>query len=92
MHYDCAVNCGVGGAAKQLQRALNDLGKSVGIDGVIGPLSLAAISELPIDKLTARYLKVRETFYQGLVAKNPSQGSFLNGWLNRLARLQAEVS
>ena len=93
VHYDCAVNCGVGGAAKQLQRALNELAGAevVRIDGVIGPASLAAIERVDWRELTKQYLKVREAFYNGLVAKNASQGAFLKGWLNRLNRLKAEV-
>jgi lysozyme family protein len=92
VHYDCAVNCGVSSAAKQLQRALNDLGKQVTIDGVIGPLSLKAVSELPNDKLTAACLSVRESFYTALAAENPSQGVFLKGWLNRTARVRQEAA
>ena len=91
VHYDCAVNCGVGGAAKQLQRALNNIGKKVSIDGVIGPLSLAAVSEVQQDKLIACYIDVRVEFYHGLVAKNPSQGVFLKGWLNRLEMMRRET-
>jgi lysozyme family protein len=93
VHYDCAVNCGVGGAAKQLQRALNDLAETdvVGIDGVIGPASLTAIERVDWRELTKQYLAVRAFYYNGLVAKNASQGVFLKGWLNRLARLKSEV-
>ncbi|MDR1875860.1 MAG: hypothetical protein LBQ90_12710 [Synergistaceae bacterium] len=93
IHYDCAVNCGVGGAAKQLQRALNDLagGNVINIDGVIGPASLAAIERVDLMEICRKYLEIRASFYHGLVAKTPTQGDFLNGWLNRLARIRAEV-
>jgi lysozyme family protein len=94
VHYDCAVNCGVGGAAKQLQRSLNNLAKSavVVIDGVIGPASLAAINRVDCQELVRCYLDVRTAYYNGIVAKNSSQGDFLKGWLGRLARVGAEVS
>lgn len=94
VHYDCAVNCGVGGAAKQMQRAINNAsGRAVvSIDGVIGPKSLEAIGKDKLTDLTEAYLRVRESFYYGLVAKNASQGDFLKGWLNRLARLRGEVA
>jgi lysozyme family protein len=93
VHYDCAVNCGVGGAAKQLQRAMNDLAGAevVRIDGVIGPASLAAVERVDWRELTRQYLEVRAAYYNGLVAKNSSQGVFLKGWLNRLNRLKSEV-
>ena len=92
-HYDCAVNAGVGGAAKQLQRAVNEIaGKNiVSIDGVIGPATLKAIDALDAKKLFDSYLSVRESFYRGLVAKTPSQGAFLNGWLKRLERVRKEA-
>lgn len=94
VHYDCAVNCGVGGAAKQLQRALNELAGSsvVSVDGVVGPKSLEAIGRVDLSLLIAKYLEVRTAYYHGLVAKNPSQGDFLNGWLNRMERIRREVA
>jgi lysozyme family protein len=87
------VNCGVGGAAKQLQRALNELagGAVVNIDGVVGPATLAAIGRVEWQALAKKYIDVRTAYYNGLVAKNSSQGVFLEGWLNRLNRLRAEV-
>jgi type VI secretion system secreted protein VgrG len=93
VHYDCAVNCGVSGAAKQLQRALNDLAGAevVRVDGVIGPASLAAVDRVDWREITRQYLEVRRAYYNGLVAKNSSQGKFLEGWLNRLGRLKTEV-
>jgi lysozyme family protein len=63
----------------------------VTIDGVIGPASLAAIERVDWRELTRQYLVVRAAYYNGLVAKNASQGVFLKGWLNRLARLKSEV-
>ena len=42
--------------------------------------------------LINRYLAIREAYYRGIVANNPSQGKFLNGWLNRLNTLRKEVA
>jgi len=93
-HFDCAVNSGVSGAGKLLQRSINDLltARKITVDGIIGPDSLRAVGEVPLDALTARYLDVREMFYRGLVAKDPGQGTFLPGWLNRLKRLRREIA
>jgi lysozyme family protein len=91
VHYDCAVNCGVNGAGKQLQRAVNNLGGKLGIDGVIGPLSLEAINNYNLAVLIKEYCNVREDFYRGLVLKNPSQGVFLNGWLRRVNTIRTEA-
>jgi hypothetical protein len=34
---------------------------------------------------------VREDFYRGIVARKPSQGVFLKGWMNRLNALRKEL-
>jgi lysozyme family protein len=91
IHYDCAVNCGVGSAGKQLQRVLNNLGHNLTVDGVVGPLSLAAVASVQPDSLITEYLNVRAKFYHGLVAKDTRQGAFLKGWLNRLNTIEKEV-
>ena len=88
VHYDCAVNCGVGGAAKQLQRALRGLGASITIDGAVGPKTLGAIAEYPVEAIAQEYLRVREAFYRGLVSRDPKQGNFLQGWMNRLEKIR----
>lgn len=92
VHYDCAINCGNGGAAKQLQRALIDLGADIKVDAVVGPKTLSAISQFPLQDIVKSYLKTREKYYYGIVNKNQSQNDFLKGWLNRLDRLEALVS
>jgi lysozyme family protein len=93
VHYDCAVNSGVGGAAKMLQRSLNELAGSevARVDGIIGPDSLTAIGRVDVDALTRKYLEVREAFYYALVSRDPGQSGFLTGWLNRVNGLRKEV-
>jgi lysozyme family protein len=46
--FDCAINHGVGGAGRLLQRALNAMGHTIplAVDGVIGPKTLAAVQKL----------------------------------------------
>ena len=88
VHYDCAVNSGVGGAAKQLQRALRNLGAGVTIDGAVGPKTMGAIAEHPTEAVAQEYLRVREAFYRGLVSRDPKQGNFLQGWMNRLEKIR----
>jgi lysozyme family protein len=39
-----------------------------------------------------RYLDLRATFYRQIVAQNPGQERFFNGWMNRLDRLRKEVA
>ncbi len=74
--FDCAVNCGVGTAARILQRALD-----VADDGIIGPLTLAALNRINADKLARRMLAHRIRFYTKL-SNWPAFGA---GWVNRLA-------
>ena len=88
VHYDCAVNCGVGGAAKQLQRTLRNLGAGITIDGAIGPKTMRAIAKHSTEAVAQEYLRVREAFYRGLVSRDPKQGNFLQGWMNRLEKIQ----
>jgi lysozyme family protein len=93
VHFDTAVNFGVGGAAKLLQRSLNDLAgtKVVTVDAVIGPASLNAIDRVDVNALCEKYLEVREAAYYGLVARDKGQGAFIKGWLNRIARIRKEI-
>lgn len=91
-HFDTAVNSGVGGAGKLLQRAVNDLSiRKITVDGIIGPDSLRAIGDLDLMTLTRQQMIVREAFFRGLVTRDPGQGVFLQGWLNRVNRLRREV-
>jgi len=88
IHFDSAVNLGVGTAAKFLQSALG-----VVSDGNIGPATLAALSACTdIPGLCIVYLNVRQAHYNSIVASNPGDAKFLTGWTNRVNALQAWVS
>lgn len=86
-HFDWCVNHGVIGAAYTLQAALR-----VSQDGIIGPVTLAAIASAAQANRTgvivARYLTLRDQWYRADVAQNPSQAVFLEGWLNRVDNLR----
>ena len=53
-------------------------------DGVVGPITLAAVNDQEprafFDKIKAE----REAFLWRIVKKTPSQKRFINGWINRL--------
>lgn len=75
MHFDAAVNHGVGGAIRFLQAALR-----VAADGEIGPMTLAAARSGPSDEILARYASLRRQRYRDL-----SQFQrFGRGWLRRV--------
>lgn len=76
--FDAAVNSGTGQAALWLQRALG-----VTADGVIGPKTLAAASQVNAEALRMRVLAQRLKF----MAKLPNWPAFSRGWANRIADL-----
>ena len=97
LHFDAAVNHGVGGAAKLLQRTVNNyaakagLNARVDVDGAIGPKTLSALCQCldlkgNVSLICEIYCNEREKYYKSIVENNPSQGVFLRGWLNRLER------
>lgn len=77
-HFDASVNHGVGRAAKFLQHCVN-----VVADGVIGPITLAAVNKREPVELIKALSSVRSDFYHSIVKNNPSQAKFLKGWLRR---------
>ena len=75
MHFDAAVNHGVGRAARMLQEAAR-----VPVDGAIGPITLAAVRGAAELVLIARYADIRRAAYRRL----PIFARFGRGWLARV--------
>ena len=97
LHFDAAVNHGVGGAAKLLQRTINNYAAKAGldarveVDGAVGPKTLSALCQCldlkgNVQLICEIYCNEREKYYRSIVENNPSQKVFLKGWLNRLER------
>ena len=61
MHFDAAVNHGVGAAARMLQEAAGAT-----IDGEIGPETLTAVRAMPVRELLERYAGIRRQRYRSL--------------------------
>lgn len=78
IHFDTAVNMGVGSAVKLLQQA-----GGITEDGIIGPDTLVKSATVS----PAEYLLYRLARYTSIVEKNPSQLLFIKGWANRVLRL-----
>jgi hypothetical protein len=72
IHFDAAVNHGVGKANQLLEQARQSSNRD----------------EMSIIR---KYLEIREDYYYAIVASNPAQQRFLQGWLNRLTRLRNKV-
>ena len=75
MHFDAAVNHGIGRAAHMLQEAAG-----VAPDGAIGPQTLAAVRSANQLSLIARYADIRRAAYRRLSIFS----RFGRGWLRRV--------
>jgi lysozyme family protein len=89
-HFDACVNTGLAQAAKFLQRTVGTRD-----DSLIGPLTLGALTatlerESP-SVLAARLARQRVAFYRQLAKRDPEQRVFLQGWLNRVEKLEATL-
>lgn len=74
MHFDAAVNHGVGAASRMLQEAAGAT-----IDGDLGPETRAAIARHTVRQLVSRYAEIRRARYRAL----PHFWRFGKGWLRR---------
>lgn len=84
VHFDAVINNGPVNAAKFIQRALG-----VKDDGVIGPKTMAAVKAIvDVKAFCITTLEKRDNFFRAIVAAKPKQAKYLNGWLNRTARVR----
>lgn len=77
---DMGVNHGTPNATRMLQRALDVLP-----DAVMGPITLAALSQLTPPRAYARVVAERARFYGQIISRDHTQAEFAGGWMNRLA-------
>lgn len=74
--FDAAVNSGVGQAVRWLQRAVG-----VADDGKLGPITLKAVSALPVGSVVLAFNAERLSFMTNL----STWPSFGKGWARRIA-------
>jgi lysozyme family protein len=86
-HFDACVNHGIGNATKLLQKALG-----VTPDGVIGPVTEAAIHRADPDRLLNDMGWTRLRFYFDICQRRPASKVFLMGWVLRLLKLRKRVA
>lgn len=84
LHFDSVVNHGVGRGAVFLQRAAG-----VTADGDIGPATLAAAQSKGDVAMCNAVCDIRAQYYRDIVAKDATQGKYLNGWLRRIDEMRA---
>jgi lysozyme family protein len=75
--FDAAVNSGIGAAIRMLQRAVG-----VVDDGIVGPITLAAISSKPVVSVVALFNAERLEFMTDL----STWRTFGRGWAKRIAQ------
>lgn len=80
---DCCVNMGARGGVKLLQQAINALGGSIKVDGIIGPVTREQCAQCDHKQLTNTLVDHRIKFYEELAARRPKDRRFLKGWLLR---------
>ena len=86
MLFDASVNHGIKPAVQQLQRAVR-----VSDDGIIGTKTLEAVRVTNSRQLMMRIAVERGRSYAKIIAANPTQKRFLDGWFNRLIELVNEA-
>ena len=83
--FDVSVNSGPRRAVRMLQQAV---GANL-VDGMFGPATMKAVAEMAPADIVARLDRARRAFYRSLVDRDPSQGRFITGWLNRVTATTA---
>mgnify|MGYP001371792330 len=78
--FDMAVNMGSVKAIVILQLSLG-----LSPDGIFGEKTNAAANQATTAVVLSNVCAIQSAYYQGIVARNPSQGKFLTGWLRRAA-------
>ncbi len=85
--FDTAVNMGPNTAIRLLQQGLSDLGYILKVDGIAGAttskIAHSAVAKFGAKPVIDALLDLRRQRYLKIVANDPSQDAFLNGWLNR---------
>ena len=79
IYFDMCVNMGKRTAVKILQRAANNKGKNIDVDGGLGPMTIKALDGVESDRVKAFRVK----YYADLVNAKPEQERFYFGWFKR---------
>lgn len=91
--YDAAVNHGRSRAVKLAQQAYNTISPAhkLAVDGLLGPLTRAALAQTDTPEAHEAMLSERWRFYENIMARDPSQRRFHDGWRNRVNNLRRYI-
>jgi lysozyme family protein len=81
--FDMMVNMGARKAVQIAQRALADCGRPVAVDGILGPVTAAALDAVPTECLRREICALQARFYDHLIERRPSLSVFRRGWSAR---------
>ena len=79
IYFDMCVNMGKRTAVKVLQRAANNKGRDIEVDGGLGPMTIGALKGVELDRVRAFRVK----YYVDLITAKPEQEKFYLGWFRR---------
>ncbi len=80
--FDHAVNAGVGGASKMVQRVLNSFGANLVVDGQIGAQTLHVLNVTNQNRFFDAFKKARVSYYISI--SGGSNSVFAKGWIKRV--------
>jgi len=80
--FDHAVNAGVGGASKLVQKVLNSFGATLKVDGEIGAQTLHVLNVTDQIRFFDAYKKARGSYYISI--SGGSNSVFAKGWIKRV--------
>ncbi len=80
--FDHAVNAGVGGASRLVQKILNSFGATLKVDGAIGAQTLHVLNVTDQVRFFDAFKQARIHFYQS--ASKGSNAVFAKGWIKRV--------
>ena len=89
--FDTAINSGPGRAIKILQSTIG-----ADVDGQWGVQTMAALAEDiacgDYAETCREYLDNRREFFRAIVRRDPTQTAFINGWMNRVDKLEKALA
>lgn len=81
--FDMTVNMGARQTGKIIQRALNELGNNLVVDGKIGKNTFATINCTDPEMLMSEIRQAHAQFYLDLIKEKPKFEKYRKGWLRR---------